>query len=384
MELAVVLAIVYLFTFILGHFFEKTRIPWIFSALFLGFIFSIFGIFKEVINSDTFTFLASLGMYFLLFVIGFEINLTELIRNAGFYGKATVFIIFTEGLIGSALLHYLFSLSWTISFIVALSFATVGEAVLVPILEEFKLMKKPLGKALIGIGILDDAFELFALVLASIVVSSAVPREKIEIIGTILALSILFLVTYLFSFLKEEGRKFKHPNIETLFVFVFFVFFVFLALGNLADASPLGALFAGIGLRNFLPEKRLKLIESEIKTMSYGFFAPLFFVWVGATTSFEHVIGFAPYVAAIVLLTGTGKIFASWISTKRKLGSRNAFLLGIGLCTRFSTSLVIIKYLFENAIIGEKLYSILVASTAVFTASIPLLFSFLLKKSFRV
>ncbi len=384
MELAFLLTIVYLFTFVIGHFLEKIKIPWIFSALILGFIFSITTIFQGPVTSEPFSFLAFLGMYFLLFVIGFEINLNELLKHSGFYGRTTIFIILTEGIIGSLILHILFSLPIIPAFIVALSFATVGEAILVPILEEMKLMKRPLGKALIGIGVLDDAFELITLVLASVLVSTSLSRASMQITATILALSVLFLLTYLFSYLREEGRKFKHPNIETLFVFVFSVFFIFLALGNFADVSPLGAILAGVGLRNFLPKKRLELIESEIKTMSYGFFAPLFFVWVGATTDFSYVLDYTPYIVAIVILTGVGKIIASWLSTRKKLGNRNAFLLGIGLCTRFSTSLVIIKYLFDAGIISSILYSVLVASTAIFTAFVPIMFSILLRKSFRV
>lgn len=380
MELAFLLAIIYIFTFVAGHFFEKIKIPWIFSALFLGFIFSLTGILNNLITSETFSFLAFLGMYFLLFIIGFEIDLNELLKNVNFYGKATVFITLTQGIIGCALLYYLFSLPLIPAFIVGLSFATVGEAILVPILEETRIIRKPLGKALIGIGVLDDAFELLTLVLASILVGTSFSRAQIEIMVIIFALSTLFLLTYLLSYLKEEGRKFKHPNIETLFVFTSFIFFLFISIGNFADAAPLGALLAGIGLRNFLPKKRLELIESEIKTMSYGFFAPLFFVWAGATTDFKHVITYAPYIATIVILTGLGKILASWISTKNKLGDKNSFLLGIGLCTRFSTSLVIIKYLFEANVISGAIYSVLVASTAIFTVSIPLILSFLLKR----
>ncbi|HIQ50176.1 MAG TPA: cation:proton antiporter [Nanoarchaeota archaeon] len=380
MELAILLAIIYLFTFFVGHFLEKIKVPWIFSALIFGFIISITQEFQELVTSETFSFLALLGMHFLLFMIGFEIDLNELLKNVKFYGKATAFIIFIEGIIGCFLLHFLFSLPILPAFIVALSFATVGEAVLIPILEETNLLKKPLGKVIIGIGILDDAFEVLTLVLASFLVGTSFSKPEIEIIAIIFGLSMLFLLTYLFSYLKEEGRKFKHPKIETLFVFVFFVFFVFLSLGSFADASPLGAILAGVGLRTFLPEKRLELIESEIKTMSYGFFAPIFFVWVGSTTEFSYIINYASYIGIIVILTGIGKIIASYISAKKELGKKNALILGIGLCTRFSTSLVIIKYLYEANIISQQLYSVLVASTTIFTIFTPLIFSFLVKK----
>jgi Kef-type K+ transport system membrane component KefB len=66
--------------------------------------------------------------------------------------------------------------------------------------------------------------------------------------------------------------------------------FLFLGIGEYAEATPLAALLAGIGLGNFIPEKRLELIESEVKTMCYGFFAPIFFLWVGATLDINSFV----------------------------------------------------------------------------------------------
>jgi len=54
--------------------------------------------------------------------------------------------------------------------------------------------------------------------------------------------------------------------------------------------------------------------------------------------------------------------------------------LGLGLSVRFSTSIVIIKYLFEHNLIPLGLYSVLIASTALFTLVIPISFAYLLGK----
>jgi Kef-type K+ transport system membrane component KefB len=55
-------------------------------------------------------------------------------------------------------------------------------------------------------------------------------------------------------------------------------------------------------------------------------------------------------------------------------------LLGIGLSVRFSTSIIIIKILFESNLIGSELYSIIIASSIVFNFIIPILFSNLIAK----
>ncbi len=380
MELALLLAAIYLFTFVFGLALEKFRIPWLFSALILGFAFSFFGLFSGVLSSDLFSFLGELGMYLLLFVIGFEIDVRDVLSQSAFYLRTTTAIIVTEAVFGALVIKLLFRTPFFIAFLVALSFATVGEAVLIPILEEFALLKKPLGKAIVSIGILDDVFELITLIIASVLVGSQ-SFSSFNVLLSIASLALLFLLTYFFTLLKEEGRKFASPGIETLFVFIFFIFFLFVAIGKFADAAPLGALLAGIGLKSFLPERRLKLIESEVKTMCYGFFAPLFFVWAGFTTDLHYVFSFPWMVCIVVLVTGASKILAAWISTRKKLGDRQAVLLGIGLCTRFSTSIVIAKYLFEHGIIASNLYSVLVSSTAIFTISVPFIFSVLLKSA---
>ena len=135
-----ILSLLYLITFLGGRLIEKIRVPWIFSALFLGFIFSLYNPFPAITSSDTFRFLASLGMYFLLFIIGFEIDIKEIKRESGFLFVSTLVIILSEGLCGMLLIHLLFQLNWFLSFLVGLSFATVGEAVLLPILDEFKII----------------------------------------------------------------------------------------------------------------------------------------------------------------------------------------------------------------------------------------------------
>ncbi len=379
MEFYIVLLTIFIFTFLFSPFFEKFKIPWLFSSLFLGFIFSIFGLFQNVFQSETFVFLGNLGMLFLLFMIGLEFDLKEFSNKAFFYAKVTTFIILFATIFGGVIIYYLFHLSLLISFIIAMSFATVGEAILIPILEEFKLVKKPIGKAIITIGVFDDIFEIITLLLASMVVGMK-SFGKHEVLLSIIFLSIIFLLTYLFTFFGKEGRKFLTHEVETMFIFIMFVFFLFLAIGKYADAAPIGALLAGVSVRSFIPEKRLELVESEIKTFVYGFFAPIFFTWVGVTTNFVYLLKYPIETLIVIIVAGLSKIIPTWITTKKQLGSKNALKLGIGLCVRFSTSIVIIKYFLENGIINSELYAVLISATAFFTIATPFLFSKMVSK----
>jgi Kef-type K+ transport system membrane component KefB len=72
------------------------------------------------------------------------------------------------------------------------------------------------------------------------------------------------------------------------------------------------------------------------------------------------------------------KLLGSYIVAKKVLGTKQSILLGIGLSVRFSTSIVVIKILFENGLVGSDVYSVIVASSIAFKFIIPVLFANLL------
>ncbi|MFX1478715.1 MAG: cation:proton antiporter [Promethearchaeota archaeon] len=373
------LCIVFLLTFLIGKAIEKIHIPWIFSSLILGFLLAIYNPFTIITNSSTFTFLAQLGMYLLLFVIGFEIDLKEMKKQGKFIIKSTVITISLTTLFGAILVFFFFGNNFFISIIVGLSFATVGEAILIPILDEFELTNEPLGQTIIGVGTLDDIVEIFVLLLVIILLGST-SQDLFETALILIALSVLFILTIGFMKIGEKGRKFKHTGIEPLFIFIIFTLFLFIGIGLYAEAAPLAALFAGIGLKTFIPKERIKLVESEIKTVCYGLFAPLFFLWVGASMDLNYLLMFPVFLVLVIVVSFTVKLIGSYISGKNKLGKKDSLLLGIGISVKFSTGIVIMTILLNNGLIDSGLYSVIITSSIVFSFIIPILFARLLTK----
>ena len=87
------LGLVFLLTFLIGRLLEKIRVPWIFAALLVGSFLAVYNPFQTITSSPTFEFLAQLGMYFLLFMIGFEINLKELKKSKNFIFSFIFFLM---------------------------------------------------------------------------------------------------------------------------------------------------------------------------------------------------------------------------------------------------------------------------------------------------
>jgi Kef-type K+ transport system membrane component KefB len=374
------LSAIFLLTYLIGMLIEKIHIPWIFSALIIGFILAIYNPFASITSSSIFDFFSQLGMYFLLFIIGFEIDLKEMKKMGKFIIKSTILTILFATVFGTLLIYFLFKVDLIISIIVSLSFATVGEEILIPILDEFNLTNKPLGQTIIGVGSLDDVIEILSLVFVIILVGSNAPQVDFNIWVIIIALLVLFLLMFGLIKLKKEHKRFKHTGVEALFVFVVFILFLFIGIGEFAEAAPLAALFAGIGLRTFLPKERLKVIESEVKTVCYGFFAPIFFLMVGVSMDLSYLVMFPLLIILIVLVSIAAKILASYLSGKKSLGKKDSILLGVGLSVKFSTSIVVIAIFFENNLITAGLYSVIIASSMIFAFLIPILFAMLLTK----
>ena len=388
MDLLLFLGGIFLFTFLIGILLEKIRIPWIFAALILGLGLTFRNPFHQVTNSVTFRFLGALGMYFLLFLIGFELDFPKIRRLRRFIIQATFLIILFEAILGSFLIHFIFGYSWFLSVLIALSFATVGEAILIPILDEFNLTKTKLGQSILGVGTLDDLVEVLVIIL----VVASLPFLTGDDTGTALhfrhiliilfSLFALFLFTFGLIRLKDQVSLMKFPKIEAIFLLILAIFFLFLGFGNIVETTitAIGALLAGITVRNFLPKERIRIIEPQIKTVTYGFFGPIFFLWVGVDANVNYLLRSPLLILLVIAVSYTAKILAGYLVAKEELGKKPALLMGIALGVRFSTSIVIIKLLFERGVMENRLYSVLIGSTVAFKFIIPFLLSYLITK----
>jgi len=124
-----------------------------------------------------------------------------------------------------------------------------------------------------------------------------------------------------------------------------------------------------------LPEERLLSIEKEVKAVCYGFFAPLFFLSVGLSMDIVFLQEYFPLILIMVLVSSVAKYLGSFIATRKELGTKQSILLGTGLLVRFSTSIVIVSILLNKGLISEELYSIIIATSIMFTIITPLVFS---------
>ncbi len=373
------ISISFFITLGLGLLLEKMRIPWIFGALILGMFLAWNNPFASVTSSQTFQWLGRVGMYFLLFIIGFEINVKEWLKQGKLITELTFIIIPFTALFGAIFFKFIFNIGWVVASIAALSFATVGEAILVPILDEFKLINKKIGQIIIGAGTLDDVFEVTTLILVSLLYVGKTVSIWNSIYGLI-SIGILFMVAVLFTKINKKNHKFKVPEIGTIFIFIISIMFLFCGAGSIGDSAALGALFAGIAVKNFIPKQRLKFVEKEIKSVSYGLFSPLFFLWVGISTDVSYLLVNIPLLILAVIISILPKIIGTLLVAYKNIGIKASIFSGTALSVRFSTSIVLIKIMLDYNIIPLTMYSIIIATTVVLQFIIPGILAYLITR----
>ena len=390
-DVLLLIIITYAVSLVFGYLLQKKlRMPWMFSSLFLGLILSALGFFRSTIESDPFKLLETLGMYLLLFIIGYSIDFKKMATLKNHVILGTTIIITFEGFFGSLLLYFVFPAgvnnSYLVALITAVAFATVGEAVLLPILKEFKIIKTTFGQLTLGIGTLDDIVEVLMLAAVAVLpgfLPISLTQSFPDPLMVLVDLGFLLIFTFIiFKFGSKVGNILESNHLPS-FIFsllTLLVFFSFVALGNFVAESlaSVGAIFGGIALRQLLPKERLYQNEQAIEFLGYIFLSPFFFLSVGASVSVASIVVSPLMVGLIMLVSNGSKYVSSVMLFRRLLGFKYASVMGIGLGIRFSTSLVVQFILLKSGLISLDLYSALIAASIFVTPAIIIAYSWAL------
>jgi Kef-type K+ transport system membrane component KefB len=379
------IAVTFAFSLGLGFLLEKyLRMPWMFSALFLGIIFSSFGLFQSTIQDETFNVLSTMGMLFLLFMIGFNLEIGQIKRFGKHILKGAILIIGLEAVVVGALLFFLFPAqiggSPLVAIVVALSFATVGEAVLLPILAKFNLLKTKFGQLTLGIGTLDDILEVLTLIMIPFL---PIFLPTLQIQGfpdptfVILDLIGIFVLTIVLVKIASKIEYVLSNNVNFGFIrplVIMLIFFSYVVVGSFVFESlaAISAIFGGIVARSLLPTENFQSDEKVVNFLGYVVLSPMFFLSVGASMSFASVFVYPLLIVVILLSTIGAKLSGSYLLFRKVLGKRHSLLLGLGLSVRFSTGLIVQYVLLISGLITLDLYSALIASAVVMTPLILL------------
>jgi Kef-type K+ transport system membrane component KefB len=119
--------------------------------------------------------------------------------------------------------------------------------------------------------------------------------------------------------------------------------------------------------------------------MGYGFFIPLFFVWVGTIINIKSFLTIGLFTCVIIIIAIFGKIIGCGLSAKISgLNLRESIQVGIGMIPRMEVALIIATYAIANNIIIGKAADQILATTLILTIITTIITPYLIKKSFKI
>ena len=256
---------------------NKLKIPHIIGMIVAGVVIGPYG-FNVLDNDSSFAVFGQVGLLYLMFLAGLEIDMFHLrlnLRRGLLFGVLTLIIPLVLGVLTSvALLH----LDWTTSMLLGAMYAS-HTLISYPVAARFGITKAP--AVLIAIVGTIIAVVGALLVLAATV---SVHREGSFNVGEILILTAKMVVwglamLYLYPRLTRYFFK-TYSDKVTQYVFVLTLVFLAAWTAQIISVEPvLGAFFAGLILNRYVPAS--SPLMNSIEFVGNALFIPYFLISVG-------------------------------------------------------------------------------------------------------
>lgn len=339
----------------------KLKMPLLIAYLVGGLLIALVGVF-DIHTSAALSFLPEIGIAFVLFLVGMELDLREIKSLGRPIILAGILQVIITSVLGTFIAQsFGFTLAESIYLGVGLSFSST--IVVIKLLLEKKDLRSLHGKLSVGILLLEDLLaivillgltsttSMFALGLTQALPVLAFLGKVILLFGISLILN-RFLLGALFKVVSEST--------ELLFLTALAWCFVFISIAIFMGFSVvIGAFLAGVALASSPYHFQ---IQGKMKPMR-DFFVALFFVYLGTKVNFAHIsqtflpiIIFTLYAVVIkpvifVLLFGT-------------LGFRKhtMFRSAINLSHISEFSLIILLVGLDAGLVGQQALTVIASS----------------------
>jgi Kef-type K+ transport system membrane component KefB len=328
-----------LFAWVLGLLAHFSRQPLILAYLIAGFFIGPFGM-GWVKSQESISVISELGLIFMLFMIGLEIDLKKIVRA----GKV---ILFAAGgqLIGGCLLGILFFLAIGLpmgggkfdALYLCVACALSSTVIIVKVLYEKRELDTLPGRVTLGVLVLQDIFAILFLAVQPSLgnLQASVILISIGRVGVLVATALVLSRYVLPRLFHQIARR---PELILLGALAW----CFL-IGEIAEklhlSREMGSLVAGVSLSTF---PYALDVTAKVTTLR-DFFITLFFVALGMTIPIPgmSVIGLALLIAAFTVVSRVLTTFTPLYLMKQ--GLRASLLPAINLAQISEFSLVVIQ-----------------------------------------
>jgi monovalent cation:H+ antiporter-2, CPA2 family len=351
--------------------FTRLKIPTVVGYLITGMVAGPFllGLVADMENIEA---LAEVGVIFLLFTLGIELSLKQLvkIRKTVFLGGAT-----QVGL--TAVVFYflsiIYGMDWRSSLLIGFLIAISSTTLILKVLQERSEVSSNYGQTVLGISIFQDLLLVPLLLLASILGNPEVELGSELIILLLKATGIIAFVyignRWLFPRILHAVALTKNQELFIMTVMLM-CFGVALLTYVIGMSLAFGAFLAG-----------LMLSDSEYSHNTFGNFIPFknifvsfFFVSIGMLLNLSFVAeNLFLVIGSVFLVLFLKALIASGVGFMLGHTFRGILIIGFALGQVGEFSFILGQAGFEYGILSTTQYQLFLSITVISMAAMPLL-----------
>ncbi len=287
------------FAFLIPILSDRIGVPAVVGEIICGIIIgrSVLGIFSG--EEEGIAFLASFGFIFLMFLVGMEIDFSQVeVHGAKLFVLGTLIFIITLA-ISMFLTHQM-----GYGFYMALVLSTSSVGLILPTIKEQGLLKSELGQTIIISAFVADFTTMLLLTVHTLYHEKGITWEMLLIA---LIFMLFFAVYYagklaIWHYPERLSKWFKsdHPS-EIGVRASFALLLVFVVLAEVVGVEAiLGAFLAGVMLS--LLFRGGTVLEQKLYGIGYGFLIPIFFISVGMQFDLGALARGGIYLVPMLLL----------------------------------------------------------------------------------
>jgi Kef-type K+ transport system membrane component KefB len=320
--------------------------------------------------------LAHLGAVVLLFTIGLEFNIGDIL-------KIRYFVIALVGVIVPALSGYLlakaFGYDFNAAVFVGTALTATSIAITANVLREMGKLQTEAAKAIIGAAVIDDVLALMALSVSQGLVSGEIATlsllatlgKAVGFIAVGVAVS-KFGLRQLIVRLDRTKTAARYP--ESLFIFAIMVAFLFAMAADYAGLSAIvGSFLAGSAFAG-MPIKRSALFKEGAEYLQI-IFASIFFVSLGIIMDLRTFdLNTLWFLLALVVVAILTKIVGCGLpAIAQKLNVRDSLTVGLGMVPRGEVAMIVALIGLDKGLINDSLYSAVILMSLLTTMIPPII-----------
>jgi Kef-type K+ transport system membrane component KefB len=326
---------------------------------------------------ETTSFLMEFAIVMLMFASGLETRMRDFLasfRTGVLTASLGVVFPFALGFLGA----YLYLGDVMISLYVGGALSITAVALSIASLIQLDAIQTRFGMTIVNAAIVDDIIGIIILsILLSISKTGHLPSplsvSETFVLAVVFVAASLFLLPWI---LKKIYSQIRDVRTTEKVGFTILIASLIAVLAQLMGLHlMIGAFLGGMAIRESLNRRT----QQAIGRWSFGFFAPIFFAWVGYSVTFSGVT-LSLFLPLIVVLGLIGKVFGAGLGAKLSgLSWAESLLVGLGMNGRAAVDLVLASVALTAGIIGRDLYSAVVFNAVIMALITPIMIKYFLK-----